>query len=333
MHHHSIFRDAGQGINQMLRWITMTLAAMASTAVSAQTAWPTRPVKLVVAAGAGSSVDVFARVLGDRLAQSLGQSFIVEPRPGANGAIAGQAVATAKPDGYTFLFAGNSALVINPLMAKNLAYNGEKDLVAVAPVVYVPLAIAVRDDHPARTIQELLAQSRGKEVFFATPGAASLSRLIGENLNEKAGTKLVNIAYPTSGAAQTDLLGGRVPVLIDGLGGIASQVKSGKLRLLAVSTATRAREFPDVPTIAEAIPGFVVPGINSIVAPAGTPPEIMEILNKRVNEITADRGIVERFATMGGDAATGTRADLDRLLKDQRVTFKRLIEQAKIKEE
>ena len=333
MHNHSFFKRADTGINRGVRSVVAIFIAITTAVASAQTAWPTRPVKLVVAAGAGSSVDVFARVLGDRLAQSLGQPVIVEPRPGANGAIAGQAVATAKPDGYTFLFAGNSALVINPLMAKNLAYNAEKDLVAVAPVVYVPLAIAVREDHPARTIQELLAQSRGKEIFFATPGAASLSRLIGENLNEKAGTKFVNIAYPTSGAAQTDLLGGRVPMLIDGLGGIASQVKSGKMRLLAVSTATRAKEFPDVPTIAEAIPGFVVPGINSIVAPAGTPPEIMDLLNKRVNEITSERSIVERFASMGGDAATGTRADLDRLLKDQRVTFKRLIEQAKIKED
>ena len=320
--------------NLAIRVIAIAFIAATGSTASAQTAaWPTKPVKIVVAAGAGSSVDVFARVLGDRLSQSLGQPVVIEPRPGANGAIAGQVVATAKPDGYTFLFAGNSALVINPLMAKNLPYNGEKDLVAVAPVVYVPLAIAVRDDNPARTIQELLAQSRGKESFFATPGAASLARLIGENLNEKAGTKFVNIAYPTSGAAQTDLIGGRVPMLIDGLGGIASHVKSGRMRLLAVSTATRAKEFPDVPTIAEAIPGFVVPGINSVVAPAGTPPEILDLMNKKINEITQDGGIADRFATMGGDAASGSRADLERLLKDQHVTFKRLIEQAKIKEE
>ena len=315
------------------RLLATVLLTATSTLVSAQTAWPARPVKLVVAAGAGSSVDVFARLLGDRLSQLLGQPIVVEPRPGANGAIAGQVVASAKPDGYTLLFAGNSALVINPLMAKNLPYNAEKDLVAVAPVVYVPLALAVRADHPARTIQELLASSRSNEIFYATPGAASLSRLIGENLNEKVGTKFINIAYPTSGAAQTDLLGGRVPVLIDGLGGIAPHVKSAKMRLLAVSTASRAKEFPDVPTLAEAIPGFVVPGINSVVAPAGTPAEILDLLNKKINEITQERSIVERFATMGGDAATGSRAELERLLKDQRVTFKRLIEQAKIKEE
>lgn len=317
----------------VIRAAALVLVTVASCHVLAQGAWPTRPVKLIVAAGAGSSVDVFARVLADRLSQSLGQPFVVEPRPGANGGIAGSAVASAKADGYTLLFAGNSALVINPLMAKNLAYDGEKDLVAVAPVVYVPLVIAVRPDHPARSIQELLAQSRGKETFFATPGAASLSRLIGENLNEKAATKLVNIAYPSSGPAQTDLMGGRVPVLIDGLGGVSAFAKAGKMRLLAVSTATRAKEFPDVPTIAEVIPGFIVPGINSVVAPAGTPADILELLNRKINEITKDPNIVERFAGMGGDAASGSRAALERLLKDQRVTFKRLIEQAKISQE
>lgn len=316
-----------------IRLMTMVFLVATGSIGSAQLAWPTKPVRIVVAAGAGSSVDVFARVLGDRLAQSLGQPVVIEPRPGANGAIAGQVVATAKPDGYTLLFAGNSALVINPLMAKNLPYNGEKDLIAVAPVVYVPLAIAVRSDHPARTIQELLAQSRSKESFFATPGAASLSRLIGENLNEKAGTKFINIAYPNSGAAQTDVMGGRVPVLIDGLGGIAPHVKSGRMRLLAVSTAIRAKEFPDVPTIAEAIPGFVVAGVNSVVAPVGTPVEVLDLLNRKINEITQDRRIAERFSGMGGDAASGSRADLERLLNDQRVTFKRLIDQAKIKEE
>ena len=273
---------------------------------------------------------MFARVIGERLSQSLGQPFIVEARAGANGGIAATSVAQSKGDGYTLLFAGNSALVINPLMTKNLGYNADKDLVAVAPVVYVPLALGVSVDHPARTLQELITMAKAKEMFFATPGSASLSRLIGENLNERVGTKLANIAYPSSGPAQTDVMGGRIPVLIDGLGGIGPHVKSGRMRLLAVSTETRSKEFPNVPTFAEVIPGFVVPGINSIMAPAGTPVEVLELLNKKINEITRDPAIAERFITMGGDAATGTRAELERLLKDQTTTFKRLIETAKI---
>lgn len=296
-----------------------------------QPAWPTYPVTFVVAAGAGSSVDVFARVLAERLQRSLGQPVVIDNKPGGNGVIGTQQVVNAKPDGHTFLFAGNSVLVINPLMTKSLPFNVEKDLVAVAPVVYVPLAIAVRPDHPAKTLQELVAYSKANESFFATPGSASLSRLIGENINQLAGTRLVNVPYPTGGAAQTDVIGGRVPVLIDGLGGIAPHAKAGRLRLLAVSTQKRAAEFPNVPTIAEAVPGLVVPGINSIMAPAGTPPAILDQLNAKVREITADPDIALRFSGMGGDAAVGSRAELEALLKGQRVVFRQLIDKSGIK--
>ena len=305
--------------------------AIAQTPQTVQPAWPTRSVTFIVAAGAGSSVDVFARLLAERLQAALGQTFIVENRAGASGTIGTQAVARAKPDGYTYLFAGNSVLVINPLMAKDLPYNIEKDFVAVAPVSYVPLVIAVPVDHPAKTIQQLISMSKDKESFFATPGAASLSRLIGENINTRAGTRFVNVPYPTGGAAQTDVIGGRVPVLIDGLGGAGPHAKAGRLRLLAVSTATRAKEFPDVPSLSEAIPGFAVPGINSLVAPAGTPPAILDLLNKEIRKITEDKAIVDKFATMGGDAASGSRAELEKTLADQRVLFKKLIETANIK--
>jgi len=306
------------------------LMGAASLNASAQEAWPKHPVRIIVAAGGGSSVEIFARVLGDRLSRALGQSFIIEPMPGGNGTIGTRAVVNAKPDGYTFLFAGNSVLVINPLMTKALPYDIEKDLTPVAPVVYVPLAIAVPANSPAHTLKELLDQSREKESFFATPGAASLSRLIGENLNEKAGTKFVNVAYPTGTAAEMDVIAGRVPVLIDGLGGAAPHVKSGKLRLLAVSTATRSKDFPDVPTISEVIPNFVVPGINSLVAPAGTPPQILDLLNKAINDVLKDPDLQQRFISIGGEAASGSRQDLDLILRDQRVTFSKLIEQAGI---
>lgn len=308
-----------------------TLSSGFGVTAHAQAAWPNRPVTFIVAAGPGSSVDVFARVLAERLQRALGQAVVVDARPGGNGVIGTQAVTRAKPDGYTFLFAGNSVLVINPLMTKSLPFNIEKDLVAVAPVAYVPLAIAVRPDHPAKSIQELVAASKSSEIFFATPGSASLSRLIGENINQIAGTRFVNVPYPTGGGAQNDVIGGRVPVLIDGLAGIAPHAKSERLRLLAVSTQKRAKEFPNVPTIAEAVPGLVVPGINSLMAPAGTPPAILDQLNAKVREITADPAIVERFASLGGDAAVGTRPELEAVLKEQRVLFRQLIDKANIK--
>lgn len=314
------------------RWLAAGIALASGHAVAAESRpWPSRPVTIVVAAGAGSSVDIFARVLGERLQKAFDASFVIDAKPGGNGTIGTQAVTGARPDGHTLLFAGNSALVINPLMAKNLPFDVERDLVAVAPIVYVPLAIAVRADHPARTIQALIAAAKTEEMLFATPGSASLSRLIGENLNERAGTRLVNVPYPSGGAAENDVVGGRVPVLIDGLGGIAPHVKSGRLRLLAVSTATRAKEFPTVPTIAEAVPGLVVPGINSLMAPAGTPPQILDALNAKIREILSDPALADRFAVMGGDPAIGTRADLDGILRDQRALFRGLIAKANIK--
>jgi tripartite-type tricarboxylate transporter receptor subunit TctC len=139
------------------------------------------------------------------------------------------------------------------------------------------------------------------------------------------------VPYPTGAAAQTDVIGGRVPILIDGLGGIAPHVKGDRLRLLAVSTQKRAKEFPNVPTISEAVPGLVVPGINSLMAPTGTPVAILDQLNAKVREIMADPAIVERFAGMGGDATVGTRPELETLLKGQRVLFRQLIDNANIK--
>jgi len=305
-----------------------SMLALNGIAAAAQT-WPSKPIHILVAAGAGSSPDVFARVLGERLTHALGQAVIVEARPGGNGSIAARAVATAEPDGYTLLFSGNSALIVNPLMTRNLPYK-EADLVPVAPVCLVPLAVAVSNASDVKSIQELLASAKESETFFATPGAASLSRLIGESFNERAGTKLRNIPYPTSGPAQTDVIGGRVPVLIDGLGGIVPHAKAGRLRLLAVSTPARFPDYPDTPSISEAVPGLSVPGINSLMAPAGTPEPVLDLLNRKINQILQDPVVEQRFLAMGGQAAPGSRAALAETFRQQRIDFQRLIESANI---
>jgi len=339
----TVVRDAGRAGATGARWRRAVLrllapivprAALASMlalgciTASAQT-WPSKPIHILVAAGAGSSPDVFARVLGERLTHALGQAVVVEARPGGNGSIAARSVATAAPDGYTLLFSGNSALIVNPLMTRDLPYK-EADLVPVAPVCLVPLAVAVSSASDVKSIQELLAHAKESETFFATPGAASLSRLIGESFNERAGTKLRNIPYPTSGPAQTDVIGGRVPVLIDGLGGIVPHAKAGRLRLLAVSTPTRFPDYPDTPSIAEAVPGLSVPGINSLMAPAGTPEPVLDLLNQTINQILQDPVVGQRFLAMGGQAAPGSRTALAETFRQQRVDFKRLIESANI---
>ena len=322
------------------KWTTAALAVAALSVTLAvgqpafaQKTWPTKPITLIVPGAPGSSTDNVARVYAERLSQLLGQPIVAENRAGAEGAIGSKALVSAKPDGYTLMIAGNSILVLNAFTVKNLAYDAEKDFVNVGQLVSIPFGIAVTKDYPASSFKELLALSKEKETFFATPGAASISRLIGEWLNQKAGTKLANIAYPSSAHAHTDLIAGRVPIMIDGLGGVAPHVKSGRVRLLAVTTRTRAKAFEDVPTVAEFVPGFVVPGVFAIVAPPGTPAEIVETLNREIRVAAQDPKVGERMAVLGAEASSGPTAELDRLLKDQRTLFKGLVEQAKLKPE
>lgn len=313
-----------------LVWAVTTLFAGAAFA---QGVFPSRPITLIVPSAAGSSLDNIARLYGERLGQLLGQPVVIDIRTGGNGAVGARALAAARPDGYTLMFPGNSITVLYPYTVKNPTYDPEKDFVSVALVATIPFGITVAKDHPARSLKDLLAEAKDKEVFVATPGSASISRLIGEWLNQKAGTRLANIPYPSSAAAHTDVIGGRVPVMIDGMGGVAPHINSGRMRLLAVTTQNRARGFADVPTVAELIPGFVVPGFIAVVASPGTPPDAIEAINRATRQVVQDPKLNERFAVFGAEAASGPTTDLDRLLREQRTLFKQLIEQAKIKPE
>lgn len=332
-----------QGISmQPVNTAVRTLAACAAwalacaglaTTAQAQGAFPNKPLTLIIPGAAGSSTDNIGRIIADRLGQALGQTVVIDIRAGGNGAVGARALAAGKPDGYTLMMPGNSISVLASYTIKNPAYDPEKDFVTVAQVVAIPFGITVGTDHPARSLKDLIALARDKEVFFATPGSASISRLIGEWLNQKTGTRLVNIAYPSSAAAHTDVIGGRVAMMVDGLGGVAPHVKSGRMRLLAVTTQNRVKGFDDTPTAAEVVPGFVVPGFFTLVVPPGTPAEIIDTLNRAARQAMQDPRVNERLAIFGAEAASGSVADAERLLREQRTLFKGLVEQAKIKPE
>ena len=314
----------------------MALAASAlhaSRAAAQAAAWPTKPITLIVPGAGGSSTDNIARVYADSLSRQLGQPIIIDIRAGGNGAVGARALAAAKPDGYTLMMPGNSIIILASLTVENPTYDAEKDFVPVAQVVSIPFGIVAGNDVPVRSIPDLVALAKQKEMFFASPGSASISRLIGEWLKQKGATGLVNVAYPSSAPGHIDVMGGRVPVMIDGLGGVAPHVQSGKMRLLAVTTAARAKAFPDVPTVAETIPGFVVPGFFAVVAPAGTPSEVVDILNRESRVVAQDPALKERYAIFGAEPASGSRAELDRLIRDQRALFTGLVKQAKISPE
>jgi tripartite-type tricarboxylate transporter receptor subunit TctC len=321
------------GLTGLLIAALFALAGVASPAF-AQKTFPLRPITLIVPGAGGSSTDNIARQYADRLSQQLGQPVVIDLRPGGNGAVGARALAAAKPDGYTLMMPGNSIIVLTPLTMKNPTYDADKDFVPVAQVVAIPFGVAVGSSQPIRSIQELMAMAKEKELFFASPnGSASIPRLIGEWLKQKGATGLSFVGYPSAPPAHLDVIGGRVHVMIDGMGGAAPHVKSGKMRLLAVTTQDRVKAFPDVPALAETIPGFVVPGFFAVVAPAGTPNDVVELLNRESRVVAQDPKLNERFEIFGAVAASGSRADLERLIRDQRVLFKGLLEQAKINPE
>ena len=311
----------------------LLLAATFAAPVALAQKWPSKPVTLIVPGAGGSSTDNIARVYADRLSQQLGQPVVIDLKAGGNGAVGARALAAAKPDGYTLMMPGNSIIVLTTYTVKNAVYDPEKDFVPVAQVVAIPFGIATGNDQPMKSLADLMAAAKQKEIFFGSPGSASISRLIGEWLKQKGASGLTNVAYPSSAPAHLDMMGGRLPVMIDGLGGVAPHVKSGKVRLLAVTTQNRAKTFPDTPTAAETIPGFVVPGFFAVVAPPGTPNDVVEILNRESRMVAQDPRLNERYEIFGAEAASGTRAELDRLIKEQRTLFKGLVEQAKIKPE
>lgn len=320
-------------VSKPFRNILIAAALAACSTLALAQKFPSRPITLIVPGAGGSSTDNIARIYGDRLSQQLGQPVIIDLRAGGNGAVGARALATAKPDGYTLMIPGNSIIVLAPFVTKSPSYDPEKDFVPVAQVVSIPFGIGVGNDQPIHSINDLVAASKQRELFFATPGSASISRLIGEWLKQKGATGLTNVAYPSSAGGHMDVMGGRVPVIIDGLGGIAPHVKAGKIRLLAVTTPARAKTFPTAPTVAESIPGFVVPGFFAVVAPPGTPADVLDTLNSASRAVAADVKLGARYELFGAEAASGSRADLDRLIKEQRTLFKGLVEQAKIQPE
>ncbi len=313
---------------------TLLIAAALLPGAQAQDRFPSRPLTLIVPSGAGSSSDNIARVYTEHMSKRLGQPIIILNKPGANGAVAAAALAAAKPDGYTLMLPPTSTIVLASMTMKNPPFDAEKDFALVAQAVSIPYAIVVGADQPIRTVQDIINLGKKTDLFFASAfGALSVPRLVGESIKQHGATNFTPVPYPSPTAAYVDIISGRVTVMIDGLGGVAQQVKSGKMRLIAVTTKDRAAAFADTPTLAESIPGLIVPGLFAVVAPAGTPVAILEFLNRESRAVSADPKANEQYGNFGAAAASPTRDEFDKLLKGQRVMFKALMEQAKLQPE
>ena len=289
-------------------WIAASLLAAASSAATppaaAQT-YPARAVKVVVPYAAGGTGDIVARIVADKLSLALGQSVVVENRPGATGAIGTQAVAASAPDGHTLLVGQTGEIAINPHWAKGIGYDPDKDLAPVALATIVPLAMVAPGKAAYANIAEMLKVARERGLTFASAGIATPGHFAGEVLKFKTKSNLTHVPYKGAAPALNDLLGGHVDFFFSGFPAAVEHVKAGSLKLLAVSSGTRSGVAPEVPTVAEAagLPGFDITLWQGVFAPRGTPKEIVDRLNQEINKILVDPEVKQKLLEQGADVS------------------------------
>jgi tripartite-type tricarboxylate transporter receptor subunit TctC len=288
--------------------VALTLAVgLAAPPAPAQSDYPNRPVRLIVGFPAGSSADITARVLGQRMGQNLGQQFVIENKPGAGSSLAAEFVVRAPKDGYT-LFILSSANITNAAINPNLPFDIAKDFAPVALINTAAVVLVVPPVTAANNVQELIALAKSKpgEVLYASTGVGTAPHLSGELMSMRAGVKLVHVPYQGSPQAATDLIAGRVSMMFSPASAVVSQIETGKLKALASAASTRPGILPNVPTMAEAgVPDFDTSIWFGLVAPAGTPKDVIDKLARAVREAVASNEAVAAWRPQGIDPLTG----------------------------
>ena len=264
-------------------------------------AWPNKPVKFIVSLAAGGAPDIICRLLGDRLSKSIGQQVIVENRPGGANTVGAQAAAHAPPDGYTFFFATAAALVTNPYTFKSLPYNPMVDFVPVGMVAQGPFVILAHPSVSAKNLAELFAFDKANpgKLTFATDGPRNFSGILAAWLNKLGGASILQVPYATMPQGVQDTVAGRVQLVILAVPAAAQHIASGALRPLAMSWAKRLPKYKDVPAIAETFPGVELTGWFVVVAPAGTPPDIVTRMNRELDKVLNNSEVANQLAGLG----------------------------------
>jgi tripartite-type tricarboxylate transporter receptor subunit TctC len=316
----------------LLQLAAGALALPAVSRVAGARTYPARPVRLIVGYAAGGPTDLVARLMGQWLSEHLGQPFIIENRPGGGTSIAGAAFVRASPDGYT-LFEVTSASVINAALYDNFNFTIVRDIAPVAGNVRTPGVMEVNPFVPAKTVPEFIAYAKANpgKINMATAGSGSASHIYGELFKNMAGVDLIPVAYRGAGPALIDLIGGQVQVMFDSVSSSIEHIRAGKLRPLAVTTATRLDVLPDIPTVGEFVPGYEASSWNGISAPRNTPAEIIDRLNKEINVALADPKMKARLAEFGGEALSGSPSDFGKLIADETEKWGKVIRAAHIK--
>jgi tripartite-type tricarboxylate transporter receptor subunit TctC len=296
--------------------------------------YPTRPVRIVAGFAAGGGVDITARLIGQWLTERLGQSFVTENRAGAGGNIGTEAVVSAAPDGYTLLLA-TVPNAVNASLYEKLNFNFIRDIAPVAGIIRVPMVILLNPSVPAKTVPEFIdyAKANPGKINMASAGNGSAPHMAGELFKMMAGVNLVHVPYRGQGPALTDLLGGEVQVLFATAPGTTDYISTGKLRALAVTSASRAEVLPELPTVADFVPGYETSQWYGICAPKNTPTDIVDKLNKEINAAIADPGMRARLAALGGEPLPGSPAEFGKLIAEETEKWGRVVRAAGIKPE
>lgn len=281
----------------------------------AQASYPDRPVRLIVGFPAGGVGDITARLIGQQLSQRLGQSFIVENRSGAGGNIGTEAVVRAPADGYT-LFLVNTSNAVNASLYDNLSFNFIRDMAPVASIASAPNVMEVTPAFPAKSVPEFIAYARNnpRKINMASGGNGTLAHMSGELFEMMTGVNLIHVPYRGGGPALNDLVGGQVQVTFEALPASIALIRSGKIRALAVTSATRSPALPDIPTVGEFVPGYEASGWFGLGTAKKTPAEIIDKLNAEVKAILADESFKKRLADIGGTALSLSPAEFSELI-------------------
>jgi tripartite-type tricarboxylate transporter receptor subunit TctC len=314
-------------------WAAVAAASVISSAASALD-YPTRPVRIIVPLAAGGGADITGRLIAQWLSERLGQQFIVENRGGGGTNIGTEAVAHAPADGYTLLHI-NITHSINPTLYEKLNYSFERDLVPVAGIVSVSNVMEIYPSVPAATVPEFIAYAKANpgRINMGSAGNASSSHMAGELFKMLAGVDLVHVPYRGQGPAMTDLLGGQLQVIFATTPGTTEFVRSGRLRALAVTTAQRTEALPEVPPIADFVPGYEMSQWYGIAAPRGTPAEIVDRLNREINAAFADPRMKARLTDVGGTVLPGTPEEFQKFVATEIEKWAKVVKFAGLKAE
>jgi tripartite-type tricarboxylate transporter receptor subunit TctC len=314
--------------------LTAAAAALVWPRCAGAQAYPRRPVRIIIGIPPGGPLDFSARLIGQRLSERLGEPFIIDNRPGAGGNLGTEAVVRAAPDGHTLLLAF-AANAINASLFRTLNYDFIRDIAPVASINRIPIVLAVHPSFPAKTVAELIAYAKANpgKVDIATPGKGTGPHLAAELFKMMAGVDMVHVPYRGSGPMMPDLLSGQVPVAFDAASSFMAHIRAGKLRALAVATATRLEALPDVPTVAETVPGFEASGWCGIGAPRNTPAAIIDTLNRETNAALADPAIKARLDDVGAIALAGSPADFGAFIAEETQKWAKVVRFAGIRPE